>query len=472
MQEESGRPYVRRKVTPAYSPIAAEPEGGQNRTKSQGPNIKDILKQSGGLSLSEILQQKNVTLAELLMGKEEAIQALTERTKYKRIPPSIGLHKEGISRRYETISESQDIISSREREEAQKKRLVLLQSPNFPEVTRQEAAAEPTAEATTSTTSQPSTTRTPDGNRLKTGLPLTSAQLMKMVTKTRAGVRPFPTPPPEEEENYPKVNGTLFKPLKISVKEIVKHTENQPGEKQQDGPLRMKIDLKTVDLAPKLEPSSAREEILQILMDPVGRAGLARILEARNMSVQELIEQRERGSSQLHLADIFHNNTREPEPSDEALEGKINSELFSSFPVFARQPKSLSSPTTEQPVPAISFKIPANSSTNATHQWQRLYPDLFSRPNQEQPPKDLVPQRIEEELDILTEEDAQRLDDVDQTLYSSISTQQLDIDENTWQMLNISTGVRSAIVASLVIVLFSIVVFVCVHPSGVQVEAK
>ncbi|ENN70771.1 hypothetical protein YQE_12521, partial [Dendroctonus ponderosae] len=207
-------------------------------------------------------------------------------------------------------------------------------------------------------------------------------------------------------------------------------------------------------------------------MDPVGRAGLARILEARNMSVQELIEQRERGSSQLHLADIFHNNTREPEPSDEALEGKINSELFSSFPVFARQPKSLSSPTTEQPVPAISFKIPANSSTNATHQWQRLYPDLFSRPNQEQPPKDLVPQRIEEELDILTEEDAQRLDDVDQTLYSSISTQQLDIDENTWQMLNISTGVRSAIVASLVIVLFSIVVFVCVHPSGVQVEAK
>lgn len=227
---------------------------------------------------------------------------------------------------------------------------------------------------------------------------------------------------------------------------------------QQDGPLRMSIDLKTVDLAPKLEPSSAREEILQILSDPVGRAGLARILEARNMSVQELIEQRERGSSQLHLADIFHNDTREPEPHEEPFEGKINSEVFSSFPVVARQPKSL--PIT---VPDISFKIPAisqkNCSTNATHPWHRLYPDLF-RISQ---PEDLVPQKAEEvQKDILTEEGVQRLDDVDQTIYSSISTHQLNIDENPWQMLNISMGVRSAIVASLVIVLLSIVVFVTI----------
>lgn len=176
------------------------------------------------------MQQKNVTLAELLMGKEEAIQTLTE-PKYKRIPPSIGLRKEAISRRYETVTESQDVISSREREEAQKKRLALLSA-----VTRQEVATEATKEALeetspTTTTFAPSTTKPPEGTRVKTKLPLTSAQLMKMVTRTKAPARPLPTPPPEEEENYPKVNGTLFKPLKISVQEIVKHAENQPEEK-------------------------------------------------------------------------------------------------------------------------------------------------------------------------------------------------------------------------------------------------
>lgn len=41
---------------------------------------------------------------------------------------------------------------------------------------------------------------------------------------------------------------------------------------------------------------------------------LARILMERNMSLNELVELRERGSSNIHLADIFHNTSKEPNP--------------------------------------------------------------------------------------------------------------------------------------------------------------
>lgn len=97
------------------------------------------MKQNGGQSLSEILQKKNITLAELLMGKQEAIKALTESsekiltspkppksttTMYKRIPPSTALKKHIEDRKPEAL----DSITSKEVAEAQKKRQTLLQS--------------------------------------------------------------------------------------------------------------------------------------------------------------------------------------------------------------------------------------------------------------------------------------------------------------------------------------------------------
>ncbi|XP_075154532.1 uncharacterized protein LOC142228100 isoform X2 [Haematobia irritans] len=45
-----------------------------NRSNSE--HLKNILKNSGGLSLSEILQQKNISLDDLLKGKQNALQAL------------------------------------------------------------------------------------------------------------------------------------------------------------------------------------------------------------------------------------------------------------------------------------------------------------------------------------------------------------------------------------------------------------
>lgn len=50
-----------------------------------------------------------------------------------------------------------------------------------------------------------------------------------------------------------------------------------------------------------------------------GGEKLAKILAERNMTLKELVDHRERGSSQVHLADIFHNASREPDPAEPFL---------------------------------------------------------------------------------------------------------------------------------------------------------
>ncbi|CAG9762491.1 unnamed protein product [Ceutorhynchus assimilis] len=606
LQEESVRPYIRRKVTPSYqtseeptiltredfNPMRATIQFGPSANSDQDaekysekgldtdnedisyvltttrkpPNLKEILKQNGGLSLSEILQKKNITLAELLTGKQEAIKALTvtstgtivskstttaltptadnfENPKYQRLPPSIALRKDTINRRYEQYGAFYDVLSDKEMEEAQRRRLALLQGHNskgitnngkFSEVTRFEVITEPITEkrifvpshpklytavnykpdwediitesyiqtdvpiAETTTPTTTTTTTTPKvANKLskwgisktKSNLPLTSAKLMKAITKKPA-ISSSTETVTVEEENYPKTSSV--KPLKINLKDIFgfKNHDNQVEDKILDGPLRMSIDLESIsDMSssttstttkplttkeiPKLRPFSAKDEILQVLNDPKGRAGLSRILEARNMTIQELIEQRERGSSQLHLADIFHNKTKEPEPSDDALEGNIiSSELLTNFPVFARKPKVLldkedTTTTTSKPVEHNlsvtaypSFKIEIKKEE---YPWQRFYPELNGSQEKTTSKPDLSETSIMETADILTEEDIQRLEDLEQKLYSSASSEHLQIiDEHPQKVVNISSGVKSAIIASLVIFVLSMTVFVTI----------
>lgn len=51
-----------------------------------------------------------------------------------------------------------------------------------------------------------------------------------------------------------------------------------------------------------------RTDLLELMEDRRNGARLAKVLAQRNMSLDELIEHRQRGSSQLHLAEIFNNN--------------------------------------------------------------------------------------------------------------------------------------------------------------------
>ncbi|XP_039757060.1 uncharacterized protein LOC120631508 [Pararge aegeria] len=64
---------------------------------------------------------------------------------------------------------------------------------------------------------------------------------------------------------------------------------------------------------------NAKFEIDEILNDNHTSAKLSKILKERNMTLKELVEHRERGSSHVHLADIFHNASREPNPPEPFL---------------------------------------------------------------------------------------------------------------------------------------------------------
>lgn len=219
--------------------------------------------------------------------------------------------------------------------------------------------------------------------------------------------------------------------------------------------------------------TSAKDEILLILQDPRSRIRLSRILEARNMTIQELIDQRERGSSQLHLADIFHNNTKEPEPSEEPLEGKISLEEFPNFPVFSRRSKELQlseETSTNKPLEVSKtpelprFKIPATLSEEVAQAenfpWQKLYPELF---NNQHNNDILTKEPVKQPVDSFSDEDLKIVEEIDQTLYASASNEEVPIvDETPRKIINISTGVKSAIYASLAIILLSMFVFVTI----------
>lgn len=53
-----------------------------------------------------------------------------------------------------------------------------------------------------------------------------------------------------------------------------------------------------------------KTEILELLDDRRGGARLTKVLEQRNMTLDELLEHRKRGSSQLHLSEIINNKTK------------------------------------------------------------------------------------------------------------------------------------------------------------------
>ncbi|EFA02501.1 hypothetical protein TcasGA2_TC008197 [Tribolium castaneum] len=409
-EENTQKTNTRRRLTPIYEekirdPFTALQEAEEKQktkvdeSSTKTPDLKTILKNSGGLSLSEVLQQKNLSLTELLKGNREAISALakeaettTEVYTYRRLPPSIGLKKD-INRNFER--ESAEHLSSDEVVEAQRKRLALLHGHRDTEVTA----------------------------------------------------------------------GVPAKAVTVSLDEILSVFKNES-----DGPLKMTIDLDemTVKKPPTTEQSAgkklknvtAKEEIMEILQNPVERENLSRILRSRNMTVEELVQQRERGSSQLHLADIFHNKTREPEPQEEHV-GHIN-------PASFRKPKTIPEfpETTKPPYTITSFptyKIETNK--NALPVWRQLYPsffpDVYQNSNQADK-KEIRPTTSTEKLDY---EEIERLEEIENTLAEAANGRlKVDVPQNVYEeeFLRMPAGVKSAILASLAIIGLSLLVFLTI----------
>ncbi|XP_037037319.1 serine-rich adhesin for platelets isoform X1 [Bradysia coprophila] len=76
-----------------------------------------------------------------------------------------------------------------------------------------------------------------------------------------------------------------------------------------------------------------KTDILELLDDRRGGARLTKVLEQRNMTLEELLEHRKRGSSQLHLAEIVNNKTR-PLTNVHAADKLDIVAAFENFPNF------------------------------------------------------------------------------------------------------------------------------------------
>lgn len=81
-------------------------------------------------------------------------------------------------------------------------------------------------------------------------------------------------------------------------------------------------------------PVDDRTDILELLEDRRSGARLYKVLAQRNMTLNELLDHRQRGSSQLHLAEIFHNKSKTDVPVPVSADHLDIVTAFDNFPTF------------------------------------------------------------------------------------------------------------------------------------------
>lgn len=81
-------------------------------------------------------------------------------------------------------------------------------------------------------------------------------------------------------------------------------------------------------------PVDDRTDILELLEDRRSGARLYKVLAQRNMTLNELLDHRQRGSSQLHLAEIFHNKSKTDVSVPASADHLDIVTAFDNFPTF------------------------------------------------------------------------------------------------------------------------------------------
>ncbi|XP_068631447.1 TNF receptor-associated factor family protein DDB_G0272098-like [Battus philenor] len=100
---------------------------------------------------------------------------------------------------------------------------------------------------------------------------------------------------------------------------------------------------------------TAKFEIEEILNDTSTSAKLKKILMERNMTLNELVKHRERGSSHIHLADIFHNASKEPNPPEPFLSKSLIEPISKkTYPLRALL-EANSHESTAKPLPTVPY---------------------------------------------------------------------------------------------------------------------
>ncbi|KAF5308841.1 hypothetical protein FQR65_LT00541 [Abscondita terminalis] len=548
-EDDPQKPHNRRRIIPAYAseelpkadhiyekvrdPFTALQEvEAKSRLKKKpevsettgAPSIKAILKQTGsGLSLSEILQRKNLSLSDLLKGKQQAISALTEKmemstepvstthklisTNYNRPANNTSHHMSSTEANQQTHSTSlrnYEVIT----EPTTERRIFI---PSNPKIIPFQYKA---STVLTSSTNAPisSTTKiirnkysdfrskyVSSKPKLQNLLPVTSAKLNKLSS------------PHQTKQEYITTD-TPLKAFTINIKDLFGYSEvttTKQTPSTEDGPVRMIINMDTMSKSNsqssttaksikeneiiknvtktfiKLKPLNAREEIMEVLKDQMSRLNLARILELRNMTIEELVAQRERGSSQIHLADIFHNQTKEPEPPNEPFIGTITSYMERKSKTFRNNYEESKNSDKSNLINAVdSITKPPNSATNfPTYKiavdkilkqneappfdlsvWKTLYPNLYQEniaTNQDF--KEIEHAQVNE----VFQNEVRRIEDIENTISEAVNNKlNVEFNDENYEkedsFMRLPSGVKSAIIASTVLVAISLLVFLTI----------
>lgn len=495
------------------------------------PKLKAVLKQATGssLSLSELLQQKNLSLAELLKGNPQALSALAEKPESTNetttLPSTTEAHRRTYSSARKPINNQRWIVNpltEKDTSDAQKRRQALLQGSNQDkhvkgEVTKADAVTEPITterrvfvtlevEANQTTTETPSSSTT-EGNIETTTKQVKAAETItfgnKEIITNRMSLKPklkIPLPATVAKQNEGKPRNPSSQPLIVVPFRSPVITHDSPEVKDEEGPMKITIDIENeirkspdinmvhesngernvlefstkVPLHEKLKSVSAKEELMEILKDPISRERLSRILELRNMTLDELVEQRERGSSQLHLADIFHSQKREPEATDEPHIGRINSvEQKRIDPPnepavnIIKQKQEPDEPYAVTTFPAYKIEMEKASKEDGLQSffpfWGNIYTPFYTNVHE-----DSDKESTAGNSDTYSEfNNVQRIEEIENKIAESVNEKlNVDFAQNNYSDDNdygsVSSGVKSAILASAVIVGASIVVFLTI----------
>ncbi|XP_018333534.1 uncharacterized protein LOC108742731 [Agrilus planipennis] len=448
-------------------PFTALEEDDKIKKRRKGaPDIKNILKKTG--SVSEVLQKKNLSLTDLLMGKEQAISALTDSSTIDGQP--VKEYKNPVRDDFSwnhtelTKKKAENIDSLHERKKLHR-----------------------------------------FGQKSTTELYLHITEQKHEILNTTT-VIPYVT-------NAQKTNSDSNNYIKKKFKGTIVGNSNDQHQVQKtttaskdlydEGPVRMSLNVNNLakikddtketdtELPQKLRPFSAKEEIMEMMKDPEGNRRLSRILELKNITLDELIEMRERGSSKKHLADLFHNQNKEPEPPKEPFIGHIRtSAKRGSLTLAKRKPKALEDETemslqNSTAIVLSSFEKEVNTAdsyTTTTFPMIRINKNISSSQEVEnnkilwtnilskadaigdiENDSLLISKKIE---DIL-ENDVRRIDDLGDKLSDAFNDQlQMEFDEGPAEKRNdsntVQNGIASAILASLSVVGVSLFVFLTI----------
>lgn len=529
------RAYPKRKytktdvVTPSSSPV----------------DLKAILKQSGGISLSELLQQRNLSLADLLKGEQHAISALTSIPEQTSEPYDKYMQNDESDRRYsnynrrlppirkyqkpdeEITTGSENLVPEQPNEDITTERRIFVPShpkyytsvdykPNMNELNN--IQTQTTSLSSTSTTSTEQPEQTSESVSIISSTVTFSTSENPTIMKTKLKNRPRYTLPPTlaklknikttmktiintETENYPKISPVPAKAIKINLNELFgmpKLAQNIPVKSTTDGPMKISVNIgqiieksrngitpddsveESTKKTEKVKELTAKDEIMEVLSDSVSRENLTRLLELRNMTLDELVEQRERGSSQRHLADIFHNQTKEPEPTDEMVIDVVKSNentflqppsLFETFPAFDLRPdNNIQTTHYTRESRENQFNSKETSNDILGNVMVPVWRQAYTNTNQKQKAYSMPDKYLQD--DLIINDETRRIEDIENKLVEAVNgalnidvinhKTYDDVQEEENEFFRLPYGVRSAIIASAVIVGISILIFLTI----------